>query len=330
MRLLGDDRPRTLRPPPASGPRRRRARTPRSRWPGRCSARARTSPPRWPSRSPDEPGHRARHHPGVAARVAVHRRRVRRRPDHDRRASRSLSGSSSASSSSTRPAHRPTGRRWLDGGPRRDGHVGPEARAARGPAAQPRGLHLGQPHLRDGVGGGHPRHRDRPADRRAVAAWVPDSFWQALFLTDHPLLAKIWGRSSARSSRSSSFVCSIGNVPLAGVLWNGGISFGGVVSFMFADLIIIADPGHLPEVLRDPDDADAARRLLRARWCWPATWSRCCSAHSGWSPTERDAKVMDRGHHLELHDLAQHRLPGARRVACWSGSSAPAVVRCSR
>jgi uncharacterized protein len=36
-----------------------------------------------------------------------------------------------------------------------------------------------------------------------------------------------------------SFVCSIGNVPLAAVLWNGGISFGGVVSFIFADLIIL-------------------------------------------------------------------------------------------
>ena len=36
-----------------------------------------------------------------------------------------------------------------------------------------------------------------------------------------------------------SFVCSIGNVPLAGVLWNGGISFGGVISFIFADLLII-------------------------------------------------------------------------------------------
>jgi hypothetical protein len=36
-----------------------------------------------------------------------------------------------------------------------------------------------------------------------------------------------------------SFVCSIGTVPLAGVLWNGGISFGGVVAFIFADLIII-------------------------------------------------------------------------------------------
>jgi len=36
-----------------------------------------------------------------------------------------------------------------------------------------------------------------------------------------------------------SFVCSVGNVPLAAVLWNGGISFGGVIAFVFADLIII-------------------------------------------------------------------------------------------
>ena len=36
-----------------------------------------------------------------------------------------------------------------------------------------------------------------------------------------------------------SFVCSIGNVPLAAVLWNVGISFGGVVAFLFADLIIV-------------------------------------------------------------------------------------------
>jgi hypothetical protein len=36
-----------------------------------------------------------------------------------------------------------------------------------------------------------------------------------------------------------SFVCSIGNVPLAAVLWNGGISFGGVIAFVFADLLIL-------------------------------------------------------------------------------------------
>lgn len=73
----------------------------------------------------------------------------------------------------------------------------------------------------------------------AVAAWVPDSFWQQLFLTDHPLASKIWGPIIGPVISVLSFVCSIGNVPLAAVLWNGGISFGGVVSFIFADLIII-------------------------------------------------------------------------------------------
>jgi uncharacterized protein len=73
----------------------------------------------------------------------------------------------------------------------------------------------------------------------AVAAWVPDSFWQSLFLTDHPVLAKVWGPLVGPVIAILSFVCSIGNVPLAAVLYNGGISFGGVISFMFADLIII-------------------------------------------------------------------------------------------
>jgi len=73
----------------------------------------------------------------------------------------------------------------------------------------------------------------------AVGAWVPESFWQQLFLVDHPTLAKIWGPLLGPIIAVLSFVCSIGNVPLAGVLWNGGISFGGVISFIFADLIII-------------------------------------------------------------------------------------------
>src|SRR5580698_3725532 len=73
----------------------------------------------------------------------------------------------------------------------------------------------------------------------AVGAWVPDSFWQHLFLTSHPLAARLWGPIIGPVISVLSFVCSIGNVPLAGVLWNGGISFGGVVAFIFADLIII-------------------------------------------------------------------------------------------
>ena len=73
----------------------------------------------------------------------------------------------------------------------------------------------------------------------AVAAWVPDSFWPHLFLTGHPLAAKLWGPVIGPVIAALSFVCSIGNVPLAAVLWAGGISFGGVISFIFADLIIV-------------------------------------------------------------------------------------------
>src|SRR5664279_1011669 len=73
----------------------------------------------------------------------------------------------------------------------------------------------------------------------AAAAWIPDRFWQRLFLVDHPTLAKLWGPIIGPLVAVISFVCSIGNVPLAAVLWNGGISFGGVVSFIFADLIIL-------------------------------------------------------------------------------------------
>ena len=72
----------------------------------------------------------------------------------------------------------------------------------------------------------------------ALGAWVPDSFWRHLFLTGHPLLAKAWGPLLGPIISVVAFVCSIGNVPLAAVLWNGGISFGGVIAFIFADLII--------------------------------------------------------------------------------------------
>ena len=73
----------------------------------------------------------------------------------------------------------------------------------------------------------------------AFAAWVPTSWLQNFFLAGDPTAAKIWGPVIGPLVAVLSFVCSIGNVPLAAVLWNGGISFGGVISFIFADLIII-------------------------------------------------------------------------------------------
>src|SRR5947209_10127372 len=73
----------------------------------------------------------------------------------------------------------------------------------------------------------------------ALAAWVPDSFGRAFFQQGNPTLAKIEGPLVGPLVAIFSFVCSVGNVPLAAVLWRGGISFGGVVSFIFADLIVL-------------------------------------------------------------------------------------------
>jgi len=73
----------------------------------------------------------------------------------------------------------------------------------------------------------------------ALGAWVPDSVWQGFFLSSHPLLASFWGPIIGPVIAVLSFTCSIGNVPLAAVLWNGGISFGGVTAFIFGDLIIL-------------------------------------------------------------------------------------------
>jgi uncharacterized membrane protein YraQ (UPF0718 family) len=73
----------------------------------------------------------------------------------------------------------------------------------------------------------------------ALAAWVPEHFWKTFFLTSHPVAATLWGPIVGPLVSVLSFVCSVGNIPLAAVLWNGGISFGGVIAFIYADLIIL-------------------------------------------------------------------------------------------
>ncbi|MGW1164288.1 permease [Streptomyces sp. NPDC002550] len=73
----------------------------------------------------------------------------------------------------------------------------------------------------------------------AIAAWVPDDFWHSFFLAGHPLAAKLIGPLIGPVVAIAAFVCSIGNVPLAVVLWKGGISFGGVIAFIYADLLIL-------------------------------------------------------------------------------------------
>src|SRR5213082_3605091 len=73
----------------------------------------------------------------------------------------------------------------------------------------------------------------------ALAAWVPQTFWKDFFLRSHPVASTIWGPIVGPLVAVLSFVCSVGNIPLAAVLWNGGISFGGVIAFIYADLIVL-------------------------------------------------------------------------------------------
>ena len=73
----------------------------------------------------------------------------------------------------------------------------------------------------------------------AVAAWVPAGVWATVFASHDPMLSKIVGPLVGPLVAIFTFVCSVGNVPLAAVLWNGGSSFGGVIAFLFADLIVL-------------------------------------------------------------------------------------------
>ena len=70
-----------------------------------------------------------------------------------------------------------------------------------------------------------------------LAVSVPTRAWNVLFLHGHGFWTSLENAFVGPFIAIISFVCSIGNVPLAAALWHGGIAFGGVVSFIFADLI---------------------------------------------------------------------------------------------
>jgi len=146
----------------------------------------------------------------------------------------------------------------------------------------------------------------------ALAAWVPQSWWQSLFFEHHHTFAKIWGPIIGPLVAVISFVCSIGNVPLAAVLWNGGISFGGVLAFIFADLIILPilniyrkyygwRNGRLPvrNLLRHHGRRRPDRRI-------PLSRAEPCPTR----PQRQGPRSLNQ---LELHDDPQHHLLASGR-----------------
>jgi uncharacterized protein len=73
-----------------------------------------------------------------------------------------------------------------------------------------------------------------------LMAAVPPEWWKGLFLVDAPWPLRLVENAVAGVViAAASFVCSVGNLPLAALLWSGGIGFGGVISFIYADLVIV-------------------------------------------------------------------------------------------
>ena len=126
----------------------------------------------------------------------------------------------------------------------------------------------------------------------ALAAWVPQELWQGFFLTDHPLLAKLWGPLIGPLVAVVSFVCSVGNIPLAAVLWNNGISFGGVIAFIFADLIVLP----ILDIYRKYYGLKMSGFLLAIFYSAMATAAlivEAVFAALGLIPTQRQAQVVE-------------------------------------
>lgn len=128
----------------------------------------------------------------------------------------------------------------------------------------------------------------------AIGAWVPEEFWRSFFLTDHPVVSALWGPIVGPIVAILSFVCSIGNVPLAAVLWNGGISFGGVTAFIYADLVILPIL-NIYRKYYGPRMALVILGTFYAAMVGAGYLVELLFGITGLIPTQRSARVMEEG-----------------------------------
>ncbi len=130
-----------------------------------------------------------------------------------------------------------------------------------------------------------------------MAAAVPNSVWNVVFLKGHGIWTTIENAIVGPLVAVASFVCSIGNVPLAAALWHGGISFGGVLAFLFADLITFP----LLLIYRRYYGSGQAVRMFFTFWATMTVAGLITEGIivvAGWTPTTRSTAVMATTHHL--------------------------------
>ncbi len=143
-----------------------------------------------------------------------------------------------------------------------------------------------------------------------LAVLVPTSVWQAVFISGHGFWTSLENVIVGPFIAIISFVCSIGNVPLAAALWKGGISFGGVISFIFADLIAFP----LLMIYRRYYGTRLMLRMLAVFWALMSTAGLITEGifrAVGLVPDD-SADIGGAGALLvELHHLSEHRLPAA-------------------
>jgi uncharacterized membrane protein YraQ (UPF0718 family)/YHS domain-containing protein len=127
-----------------------------------------------------------------------------------------------------------------------------------------------------------------------LAVMVPMEVWNDLFFTGHGFWTTLENVILGPFIAFISFVCSVGNVPMAAALWQGGISFGGVISFIFADLIAFP----LVLIYRKYYGRRLAMRLFCTFWLVMSTAGLIVEglfAVLGWIPDERPSEVVHIG-----------------------------------
>ena len=124
-----------------------------------------------------------------------------------------------------------------------------------------------------------------------LAVVVPMTAWNDVFLRGHGFWTALENALIGPFIALVSFVCSIGNVPLAAALWHGGISFGGVIAFIFADLITLP----LLLIYRKYYGAQLTVRLLVVFWAVMSAAGLVVEgvfAAAGWVPERAHGHVV--------------------------------------